>query len=97
MTNTLNSLTKTCTAFPSWEKLAEAMEGGYVPTLIAWPTKSSEGQKKNQAVTELRLTQTQTGPAMAPLISTAITFLKGLKHDQLCDAERGSTGRHQRR
>jgi len=55
MTNTLNSLTKACTAFPSWEKFEEAMSSGYIPTLVAWPTRSIEGQKKNQAVTELRI------------------------------------------
>ena len=49
--NTLNDLTRQVTAFRTWPEFAEAMHGGYVPTLMT--TRGPGSKKFNAAVAEL--------------------------------------------
>jgi len=49
----LQDLTTTVTAFQTWVQFAEAMDGGYVPTLRAQPGRSKAQKSWNEACVEL--------------------------------------------
>lgn len=51
--HSLNELTTEVTAFPSFEKFAEAMDAGYIPSLTQGRGRSKATAKRNQLVAEL--------------------------------------------
>lgn len=48
----LNALTQQVTG-GTWVRLAEQMDGGYVPTLAELPARTAREKRRNQAIREL--------------------------------------------